>query len=261
MGHIRLGPLPRTRRWDEVVAFIASGGTAAQVAQATIRAAEKVLSRAANDPGVIETIWLLTKLPFAAKADNFEASLRLCGVSVTSQSGLIEIITAFNEAIDKKLPNNRGRTDLGEIAQTAAVETLSRFVGEKASTIFGTKPEDVRFALAKLATVKQFSSFAGDYFTRFIQKSLGYFLSRALPSQTGPGRRFATIAQQAEFRTALATHCREAALIVERFSGEWFSKANWESEGAISRDAIAKFTGGAMAKIVAELKQGAGVDD
>jgi alkaline phosphatase len=40
MGHIRLGDLPRTRKWQEVVAFIEGGAGTAQVANARIFAAE-----------------------------------------------------------------------------------------------------------------------------------------------------------------------------------------------------------------------------
>ena len=40
MGHIRLGDLPRTRKWQQVVALLEVGAGAAQLANATISAAE-----------------------------------------------------------------------------------------------------------------------------------------------------------------------------------------------------------------------------
>ena len=39
MGHIRLGQLPRTRKWRDVVELVAVGADVSQVANATIRAA------------------------------------------------------------------------------------------------------------------------------------------------------------------------------------------------------------------------------
>jgi len=89
---------------------------------------------------------------------------------------------------------------------------------------------------------------------------MNYFLSRALSHHVGEGQRFTTLSQQAEFTKTLETHCREAARIVEEFSGGWFSKTNWERGGAISREDIAAFTGYAMKKLVDELKQGARPD-
>ena len=38
MGHIRLGNLPRTRKWQEVVGLIEGGAGTAQIANATITA-------------------------------------------------------------------------------------------------------------------------------------------------------------------------------------------------------------------------------
>ena len=39
VGHIRLGQLPRTRKWRDVVELVAVGADVSQVADATIRAA------------------------------------------------------------------------------------------------------------------------------------------------------------------------------------------------------------------------------
>ncbi len=116
MGHIRLGDLPRTRKWSQVVGLIEGGAGTAQIATATINAAEKGLSSAAKDKGVIETIWLLTKLPLCARAENFAEALRDCGLSVSDSPGLVEIVGAMTDAIDAKMPNCEGRTDLGEMA-------------------------------------------------------------------------------------------------------------------------------------------------
>ena len=139
----------------------------------------------------------------------------------------------------------------------AAAETLTEVIGSRTRSLFGTTSKDVQQAFAKLATAKQFSTFAKDFFARFTNKCMTYFLSRSLAHNIGEGQRFSTLSQQAEFTQALGTHSKEAARIVEEYSGGWFSKKNWETGGAISRDDIAAFTGYAMTKLVSELKQGA----
>lgn len=260
MGHIRLGSLPRTRKWGQVVGLIGVGAGTAQVANATINAADAGLSFAAKDKGVVETLWLLTQLPLAARSDDFAAALRSCGLSVSDSPGLMEIVGAVSDAIDLKMPNCKGRTDLGEMAQMAAAETLTEVVGSRTKSLFGTTSEDVQQAFSKIATNKQFSTFAKDFFARFTNKCMNYFLSRAMAHHVGEGQRFTTLSQQAEFTRALETHCKEAARIVEEFSGGWFSKKNWETGGDISRQDIAAFTGYAMTKLTTELKQGAQPD-
>jgi hypothetical protein len=255
MGHIRLGALPSTRKWVQVVGLLQGGAGVAQLANATIGAAERAFAVAAKDPGVVETIWLLTQLPLAARADNFAEGLRDRGVDVADSPGLMEIVGAVTEAIDAKMPNCRGRTDLGEMAQMAAAETLTDCIGRSTRSFFGTSPEDVQQAFSRLANTKRFSSFAKGFFARFVNKCLDYFLSRALPEHVGEGRRFTTLGQQAEFSKALET---QAARVVESYSGDWFSKHNWESRGNIERDDIAAFTDYAMTKLTDELKKGAG---
>jgi hypothetical protein len=255
MGHIRLGKLPRTRAWDDVVALIAGGASAAKVAVATIRAAETGLRRAANDKGVVESVWLLIRLPHAAREATFAEGLRSCDVEVAGEPCLMEVVGAVADALDARLPNNRGRTDLGEMAQAAAGEAVVRIVSPRAANMFGTTPADVRSAFAGLATVRQFGVFARFFFARFVFKCLSYFLSRTLADHVGEGRRFTCLRQQGEFQSALDLHCREAAAIVERFSGEWVAKTRYES-GPVTREDAARFVAGSVKKLLAELRAG-----
>ena len=259
MGHVRLGRLPRTREWKQVVALIEGGAGTAQLANATTAAAEKGLNLAAEDKGLVETLWLLTQLPLAARQENFPAALRDAGLDVSDSPGLMEIVGGISDAIDRRLSNNGGRTDLGEMAQMAASETISEVIGGRLPSLFAPTPDDVRGQFARLATNKQFSVFAKDFFARLTSKCLDYFLSCATAYHVGEGKRFTTLAQQSEFKKALDTHCREAAKIIEEFSGGWFSKTNWEQKG-IPRDKAAGFAHVAMKKIISELKEGARSD-
>lgn len=255
MGHLRLGELPRTRKWQQVVGLIDGGAGTAQVANATIVAAEGGLKEAGSDAGLVETIWLLTQVPLAAKSDDFVKSLREVGLDVRGTPTLMEVVAAFSDAIDRRLDRPGARTDLGEMAQMAAVETISGVIGERTTSLFETTAEDVQRELGRLATNAQFSTFTRRFFSRLTERYLDYFLSRALTLHVGEDRRFATLAEQAEFSRALGVHCREASLIVEKFSGGWFSKTNWEKKGITRQDA-AGFAHIAMKKMSAELRQG-----
>jgi hypothetical protein len=259
MGHILLGPIPRTREWKQVVALIEHGAGVEQVANATIRAAETGLRRAADDQGVIHALWLLFQLPLSARCPDFAQALRDRGLTVSDSPGLMEIIGGVADNIDAQMFNHRGRSDLSEMAQSALAETIAQIVGVRSDGLFGITPEVVRANFAKLATVKQLGIIARSLFARFVNKCLAYYLSRALADLIGPGRRFATLAQQSTFSEALEKHCHEASLIVERFAGEWFSKTKHE-EGDIDREAASHFAYGAVHKLIDELRRGAGLD-
>jgi hypothetical protein len=257
MGHQALGPIPRTRSWQEVVALVEHGADVPQIANAAIRAAEAGLVTIAKDRGAVEVVWLLTELPHAARAANFQGALLECGIQAPRDPGLHDLVAAFCRAVDDRLPNNQGRTDLGEMAQMAAVETLVGTLGRQPD-LFDVSPEQVCRSLARMNTVVQFGRLARAFFGRFVFKALDYYLSRVLPAQVGGGRRFATLAQLAAFTGALENHCLEAALIVERFCGEWTSAKRWE-RGRIEREDARDLAHGAVCKLIKELKVGAGM--
>lgn len=256
MGHVRLGALPRTRRWQEVIHLIAAGAEPDQVAGAALTAAEKALAHAYDDTGLTEAVYLLSELPLAAKEGEFTKALRERGLDVSDNPSLAEIVGAVSDVIDKRIGRNGHRTDLGEMAQMACVETLSQVVGERTTQLFGATTGDIQRELGKLATKAQFSKFARQFFCRLTNRLLDYFVSRTLSDHVGAAQRFTTLSQKQEFSAALERHCEEASRIVEEFSGGWFSKTNWEKEG-IDRESARKFAGYAMKKLTSELQAGA----
>lgn len=161
MGHVRLGSLPRTRRWQQVVGLIAAGAEPDQVASATLTTAEQALKRAYDDIGLTETVWLLTQLPLAAREENFVSALRSRGIDVSDAPSLAEITCAVADAIDRRIGKNGNRSDLGEMAQMAAVETISRVVGDPCG------PQAAREAVSihvRLRLLKALSAHAGRAF-------------------------------------------------------------------------------------------------
>src|SRR5215470_3389488 len=123
MGHIRLGTLPKTQKWNQVVSLIAGGADVERIAAASADAAEHGLERASQDEGLAHAFWLLTQIPQAARQSNFSERLWELGLNVSSKPSLLEIVAAFTRAVDRHLRESCGRSDLGEMAQHAACET------------------------------------------------------------------------------------------------------------------------------------------
>lgn len=258
MGHSRLGNLPRTRKWQEVVGLIAIGAGADQIANAVIRAAERGLMAVAHHSGLVEAFWALTQLTAAAREPQFAESLRRRGFDVPDSPSLPTILAAVSERIDQSMPNSRGRTDLGEIAQCAAVETINEIVTTRTQSLFGAGHEDVRAAFHDLGTKKNFGELARRFFGQATAKVLDAYVSREGANHVGNGQRFANLADKAEFDKALRTHSHEASAIVERFAGDWLSKRSWQNGPAgIGHDDAGAFAHVAMRKMVDELKEGA----
>jgi hypothetical protein len=255
MGHVRLGTLPKTKKWVQVVSLITGDADVEPIAAASADAAERGLERASRDEGLAHAFWLLTQIPQAARQPDFSERLQRLGLTgLPSKPTLFEIIAAFTRATDRHIRESGKRTDLGEMAQHAASESLGALAGRELPSLFAPTASDVQAALARLGTSDQFSILARDFFSRLTSRSLGYFLSRELSKHVGPYKRFAAVGDHSDFNAALDRHCREASRIIKEFSGGWYGKT-LHREKQISRDAARKFAYVAFKKLRAELRK------
>jgi hypothetical protein len=202
MGHIRLGRLPRPRKWQQVVALLGGSAPLADVAAASAAAAESGLRLAHADPALGHSFWLLTQIPLAARSGDFVASLDKLGVRAGAEPTLIAIVGAFSEAVDRHLRRIGGRSKLGEMAQLAAAESLSAVAAKDLPSLFGPTANDVNLALGRIATPDRFATLAREFFGRLSRRYLDYFVSRELSNHVGPGRRLTSI------RRAYRIRCR-----------------------------------------------------
>jgi hypothetical protein len=253
MGHQRLGTLPRSREWQDVVTLIRSGRDTAGIAAATSQAAERSMVDASEDPAASYSFFLLARIPLAAREDDFAFNLRDLGLKVGDNPTLAEIVAAATEAIDRHVALSGTRTDFGEIAELSAAEAMYAVLGRELTGLFAITTADTKRAIAGFASVKQFAVLARDFFARLTRRHLDYYLSRELSTHVGPGERFPTIREHRAFEDALALHCREATRIIQEYSGEWLSKQDFE--GGIDLGKAGRFVNYASKKIRDELRQ------
>jgi hypothetical protein len=103
MGHIRLGTLSKTRKWQQVVGLIADGADVGRIAAASADAAEHGLERASQDQGLSHAFWLLTQIPQAARQPDFADQLKRLGLEVSGKPTLLDIVGAFTNAVDLRV--------------------------------------------------------------------------------------------------------------------------------------------------------------
>lgn len=254
MGHIRLGKLPTSRKWGHVIETLRAGGDVDAVAASTAEAADQILASASYDPALLEAFWLLTQLPLAARGPAFVTDAKQLGLDLPHDPGLLQITAAFSDAIDRHANRVGGRTDLGEMAQMAAVESLNSIVGPKLPSLFTPTAIEVQKVIGRLSGGDQFRFLAREFFARLTQRVLHYFLSRELANHTGSGRRFKTDNDRAAFDNALDTHCWETSRIVETFAGGWYGKAVYQGDG-LTPENVRSFVPVAFKKIRAELRK------
>lgn len=252
MGHVRLGTLSTSRKWRDVVELLEEGAPVERIAGAAADAADRALSGASRDPAFQQAAWLLLNLPLSARQPDFIESLRALGMPVNGSPSLFELSAAIAAGLDGHSREIGGRTDLGEMAQQALVESLVGAIEPQLPTLFGAEPEDVRSALGRLSSGNRFASLARDFFARLTIRTLDYFLSRELANHIGADGRFASDTERRAFDRALSLHAQEASKIVEAFAGDWYGKTVWR-DGGLDREAVDRFTAFAFKKLRSEL--------
>lgn len=253
MGHIRNQYPPDTVKWRKVVAALAEGEDVGAVAAATTKAAEAGLDLAKGDKGLAHAVWLLAQVTNAARADDLAGALSGLGLDPRSSESAVDLIGGFSDAMDSFLSETRSRTDIGEMAQLAACETLAAAVGERSVNLFTDGPDAVRMALRELSKTQGFAELAHTFFGRFTERYLGYHLSRELSSHVGLNQRFADPAEHSAFLEQLARHSHQVAGIVREFAGGWYNKSRHET--SLSKASARGFASYSITKIQSELQR------
>lgn len=254
MGHTRLGRLPRTRRWKDVVDLLDEPSLdAPKVAQATALAAGQRLRRLSNDPTLVHCFWILTRLTTAARRSDFGAALAEIGVETRADEPILGFIARVSDQVRREAATHPESGHFATFASLALRRALSETIGQHGRSLFGSSVEDLQAALRQYAGDRSFGRMSKLFFGDFFASTLGSFVERELSNRTGVSPGLATLRDSQEFAEALDRYARESALIMEEFAGGWYGKHNWESKGQIDHQETAGFVGYALRKLRMEL--------
>lgn len=259
MGHRILGQLPVTRNWKKVIALLKATDSVDRIANATSQAASRGLELAKRDKGVARVAFALMKVIWASRKEQFFEELADLGISVSAQASLLDVVGAFDDALDRSLRQAGHRTDLAEMARFSAVDAMSNICRSETGNLFGATAVDVQNALKKYATPERFGSVGQNFFGWFLYRFYDYHLSRELANHIGVGKQFASTTACQDFKDGLALYCYQTARIVKEFSGCWPSATEFR-EGITAENVRTKFVPVAFKKIKSELKQRSGAN-
>ena len=283
MGTHLLEGLPHTPKYRRLVALLGAGagsggggaggaitGGLEAVADETLNASAEGIDRAKADSGVAFCFYLLAQLSRAAKSKDFTGGLERIGIAPPQRAigppdaqgrptppnlgnyTLFRLTSAFMATVDGHLRRTRARTDLAELAELAAAESLTVLCADRSDTLFGAGEDTVQAALRTLGTRNGFARLAHDFFARFVRRYLEYLLSRELSNHVGPARRFANVDEHNEFLNQLDRHCRVATSVMRQFAGDWYSLHNFRDDVTPSK--ARGFTAHALDKVRGALR-------
>ena len=128
MGHVRLGVLPKSRKWNQVVDELRLGADS-RVAASAADAAETAPAGRIQRSGLSPCLLASDPGPSRRARSEFARDLRRLGVEIRDQPGLMDVAAAISAAVDRHAREQGGRTDLGEMARWRPSRALRRWSG------------------------------------------------------------------------------------------------------------------------------------
>ncbi len=255
MGHLRVGYLPRTLPWRRVVGLLDYDPTnVAAIADATVRAARAELGRLKGDPNLAYCFWLLTRITWYARSQDFASQIEHIGIDLAGSSSALSFISAVSDHARTKTSTYSGSGVFREIANSALKHTLAETVGISTPTLFGTTLSDIQAGCRRYSSKQQFGLLAQSFFSNFLSRFLRYFTDKELSNHIGPSHKLETVNDGRAFVDALDGYAVQSSRIVEGFASGWYTKHNWESKGDISEEDVRRFVAFALRKLQMELE-------
>ena len=227
MGHERIGRLPGTKKWrnivDELTEFSPNNNNVASVADKTTRNVAGQLERMNKDKGVIASFSYLLTLLHASKQRDPHAFLQQNGITLSPSFSLLELarsIKQFNRA-------NCDNTEYATIASQALIDTVSTWTKQEqqqTSLFFGGDTDPFE-PWRRAADAGGFSEISRIYFSNFIGRYLKYFLEREASAS------FKNLFDRSDFSQRLDSHLDEISKsafettkVTQQFAAGWYSK-------------------------------------
>ena len=252
MGHIRIGRLPKIRKWKQVISLLNSKeSSSSDIAATTTRAAEGFFSGFKTDPSLGFSYWLLTQITYRAQSDNYIKELRKIGLDISKVNSAFDFLSLIADFTRTQIEIRKATFPISEFTQLSLREVITETIGEHSQSLFGNTFEDIQFACRRFSSPRQFSKLARLYFAKVFKRSLQFFISKESPCKVGGERKFGDISSLSNFDIALDTYCYQSAKIVEEFAAGWYSKRNWQGE--ISEQDAQGFVAVALDKLRAEI--------
>ena len=208
MGHLRLGRLPKTLRWREVVGLIEADPTAAaRITGLTVVAVETHLRSLPRNDALTYAFWLLLRIATASRSDTFVQDVRNLELSVTADTSAIALIGEVTDALRERSRGADGHSATSECASLAARRALTETVGTQGRTLFGSTLEDLQSAFRAYSTCDQFSEVAQRSFADFTARLLQSYLDRELQNHVE-----GSLSEREEVQRAIDLHARQQRL-------------------------------------------------
>jgi hypothetical protein len=225
----------------------------ASIASATLNASRYELGRLQNDSSLGYCFWLLTRITWLARNQNFINQLKELDLKITDKSTAFGFISAVSDNARQKCATLPGSSVFREMANLALKESLSKTILTSTPSLFGSSLSSIQEACREYSTKDNFGNLSRIYFSSFLTRFLNYFIDKEISNHIGPAFSLENIEDVNGFTNALSTYSWQVSKIMEDFASGWYAKKNWETQGLITEVDAQKFVAIALRKLQMEI--------
>jgi hypothetical protein len=188
MGHTRLGKIPTTRKWREVVGVFAAAknptglssqsNEIAHLATSTIRASSEALRAGIKDGGLAFVFYFLTQLALSTRRRRAQEALTSLGLRLPDNPTHLDLTVEIHRLIDEHFKEIGRKSDVAELAQLAVGETLANYLRNRPRDLFASSQDQLFDDLRQLGSQRTFGEISRVFFSNFMSRMLGFYLSK-----------------------------------------------------------------------------------
>ena len=256
MGHERVGFLPKTQKWNDLIEKIglaySSDVPVADVAAETLQNVRKQYETMFRDDAVQSVFTFLVTFARAFRDQDPHAALAASGISLPEKATILSIVRSLKEGV----PETQAASEYGQITISAAADALGQWHKENASKQMAlfTPSNEFLSSMRNLGDGSGFCELSRLFFGKVTERYLNYFLERAASAKCP------TIEKRDQFHAgvrdhvdAVSKHAFETAKITQSFAAGWFN-AHARTQQPDSRE-VEGFLAVAFGKMRDELRR------
>ena len=253
MGHERVGVLPRTKRWQDVVGSIADAasinGDVSGLANGTLENVRSRLGAIQGDAGFIASFQFLLGLSLSASPGVDRASLGELAIDLEANPSPLTLAGTLGQYV----ANNRQSAEYAEMARKAAVDTISAWTEQQTRQLsFTGEHEQASEVWRRASDGSGFCEVARLFFGKFVERYLNYFIGREASSRLASTEDRERLARRlGDHVDGVSHHAFETARITQSFAAGWFNR--YAREEMPSANQISRFLSHQVGKLREEL--------
>ena len=253
MGHERVGALPHSRRWRDIVAQMESySGSAEEVADLAASTLKNVRSRYQKlhvDEGVISAFQFLIALAKCASEGSRQSSSLFPTIDHDENPTPLRLVAELRTWVDA----NQDSQEYAEIAKKASADAIMLWSDKhKMQPTLFSEEQDSKYVWQRADNGSGFCEVTSLFFSKFTERYLNYFLEREASAVVASSRERDNLGfQLREHYARVSTYAFETSRITQSFSAGWFNR--YAREDIPPREEIESFLSRAFAKMEEDL--------